>query len=241
MSAEFFLIVAVVFVVGSLWVWLNIILFAKKKPLLDGTRSGERAGERGADLAPPTAGAQDVAFQAMAPAVAPTSAVATPVSASASATTKPLEEVEVVTESVRKPNVFARRSYPYRLNETVPTFESELWKTCFYRLTEEEQVLGWVAFAGETVGASDRDYDANFLDVLRAYQRTVEKLRKEVGLSHVSETSVVAEEGKIWFFSVVDETWLALFADHSVDVHELANRLISPVRQALAASTGGGE
>jgi len=209
-SAEFLLIVAVVLVLGSVWVWLNILLFAKKLPM-DG------APERLTDSKSPE---EDVSVQGM-----------------KSAATQSSEEVHVVTEAIRKPNVFARRSYPFRLNETVPTFESELWKNCFYRLTEEEQVLGWVAFAGETVGASDRDYDSNFLDVLRAYQRTVEKLRKEVGLSHVSETSVVAEEGKIWFFAVVDETWLALFADRSADVHELANRLIAPVRKELAAST----
>lgn len=219
MSGEFFLIVAVVLVLGVVWIWINVLLFGKR------TTNGKHTSEARGDHP------QSVAIDASSSTVPGLDHDSDRAVAGDRESDGELHVM--VSDPPLKSNLFARRAYPFRLNETVPVFDHEVWRSCFYRLTEDQEVLGWVAFAGEIVGASDRDYDTSFVDVLRSYQRTVEKLRKEVGLTHVSETSVVAEEGKIWFFAVVEDTWIALFTDNSVDVHELAQRLIGPVRAEL--------
>jgi len=144
---------------------------------------------------------------------------------------KPVSPVlEVVAKNDPNRKMFERPAYPFRLQDAqVPIFNDPAWKQSFYRLTEDEKVLGWIAFHNDTLGAADRDYDLSFLEVLRNYRRSVERLRKEVGLSHVVETSVVADEGKVWFFTAVEETWFALFVDKDVDMNELSKRLLGPV------------
>ncbi|WP_035462070.1 hypothetical protein [Alicyclobacillus macrosporangiidus] len=128
--------------------------------------------------------------------------------------------------------VFEHPKRPFVLNGvSVPAFTSGPWMECFTRLTEDARVLGWVAFQGETLGAADREYDPGFLDVLRTYRRTVERVRKEVGLSHVVETSITGDEGKVWFLTGLDDTWFALFVERETDVDELSRRLLSTVTE----------
>lgn len=248
MSGEFFLVVAVVLVLGSVWIWINVLLFGKRNSKGERTSSSaalpeassSKANEQPSELAS-SDGTRDVSPTSDA-SFAPAKGMEISPEGRSTGTLGDGNEsdrdlsVVVSGEPIHSATsrVFARPAYPFRINETIPAFDDEVWRACFYRLTEDREVLGWVAFAGEIVGASDRDYDNAFIDVLRSYQHTVEKLRKEVGLTHVSETSIVADEGKIWFFAVVDDTWIALFADHDADIHEIANRLIGPVRVQLS-------
>ena len=109
------------------------------------------------------------------------------------------------------------------------------WQTAFKRLSDDERVLGWVAFHDERVGASDRSYDQDFLEALRQHRRATEKLRRHVGLSQVTETAVVGEEGKVWFLTVMDDAWFALFIDKDVDGVRLANELLDPVQTVLVS------
>src|SRR5579875_3457597 len=128
-------------------------------------------------------------------------------------------------------NVFTKPIHPFRLNETnVPQFHSNDWHQMFYRLMEEPSVLGWIAFQDDKVGASDRDYENSFLDVLRTYRKTVKKLQKEIGLSQILETSVVGAEGKVCFLCTVDDIWIALFVERDLDVAELVEHLFETVR-----------
>lgn len=131
--------------------------------------------------------------------------------------------------------VFDRTRLPFRLADTVvPQFAEERWKRLFYRLTEDRRVLGWIAFRAGAAGASDRDYEPSFLDVLQAYWTVVDKVRDEVGLSTVRETSIVGREGKGWFLAADDGVSLALFVDLDVDIRELADRYLEPVREQSA-------
>ncbi|MCL6549035.1 MAG: hypothetical protein K6T30_09010 [Alicyclobacillus sp.] len=135
----------------------------------------------------------------------------------------------------RKPRVFDRPELPFRLDGTsVPVFAEEPWLRAFRRLTQDERVLGWVAFHGEIAGAADRDYDARFLDVLRGYRLAVERLRREVGLSAVAESHVVGHDGKVWMVHPADDVWLALFVDHAADPHLLTDLL--PRESGVAGS-----
>lgn len=118
--------------------------------------------------------------------------------------------------------VFDRNPLPYFLHgASVPEFDSHEWHEVFMRLSEDPNVMGWVAFHEDTAGASDREYEFGFMDVLRSYRRSVASLQREVGLSQVLETSVVGEEGKIWFLTGSQEHWFALFVDRKADVHEI--------------------
>jgi hypothetical protein len=137
--------------------------------------------------------------------------------------------VEVIApESSRGPKVFERQTHPFRLYGGVSSaFTEERWLRCFYRLTEDAGVLGWIAFHEDMVGASDREYDQKFVDALKTYRQSLEALQKEVGISHIHETSIVGEEGKMWFLSAVDDVWLALFVERSLDVAQLSNRLLN--------------
>jgi hypothetical protein len=137
--------------------------------------------------------------------------------------------VEVIAPEPHKGSkVFEREPYPFRLyGTTVSAFAEERWLRCFHRLTEDEGVLGWIAFHEDTVGASDREYDQKFVDSLMTYRKTLEEIQKEVGFSHILETSIVGEEGKMWFLSAVDDVWLALFVERTVDVEQLSQRLLT--------------
>lgn len=124
--------------------------------------------------------------------------------------------------------VFDRNPLPYFLHgASVPEFDSSEWHDVFVRLSGDPNVMGWIAFHNDTAGASDREYEHNFLEVLRTYKRSVSSLQREVGLSHVLETSVVGEEGKIWFLTGNQDHWFALFVDRKADVHEIAHPFMS--------------
>lgn len=134
--------------------------------------------------------------------------------------------------------VFERRALPFVLSRSsVPLFEGEAWLKCFYQLMEDPGVVGWMAFHDEILGASDRIYEDGFVDALRGYRRTVSKLQKEVGLSHVVETSIVGEEGMVWFLTGREDSWFALFLDRDVDVHRLVHQLLADVLGAHSEQT----
>ncbi|QQE77384.1 hypothetical protein [Alicyclobacillus sp. SO9] len=123
--------------------------------------------------------------------------------------------------------IFAQRRQPYYLNEVnVPDFTRQDWVQSFLYLTNHDGVLGWIAFSQETVGAADRKYDEDFLDALRSYRISTDRLQKQVGLSRVVETSIVGDEGKVWLLTVVDEIWFALFVDRDVDSWALTRDLL---------------
>jgi hypothetical protein len=138
-----------------------------------------------------------------------------------------------MTEPPKATTVFGRKNRPFSLNETAaPLFGREPWLTCFYKLCEDPLVLGWIAFYDDVVGASDHDYDSAFVETLRAYKQSVEQLRQQVGLTQIVETAVVGEEGKVWFLTPVEDTWMALFVDREADIEALSERLLAAVRPA---------
>ena len=152
-------------------------------------------------------------------------------------------DVEVLSAHDNEPThgsgkVFERRALPFVLSRSsVPLFEGEAWLKCFYQLMEDPGVVGWMAFHDEILGASDRIYEDGFVDALRGYRRTVSKLQKEVGLSHVVETSIVGEEGMVWFLTGREDSWFALFLDRDVDVHRLVHQLLADVLGAHSEQT----
>ncbi len=145
--------------------------------------------------------------------------------------------VEVVHDEPQKQkSVFERPLHPFKLFEhQVPAFAEDKWQNVFLQLTEDDLVLGWIAFSGESVGACDREYDQPFLEVLRSYRRTVEKLRREVGMASIHETSIVGDEGQVWMITAVDDAWLALFMDRQTDAASVTARMLDAVRQGSDA------
>jgi len=237
-SGSLLLVTALVLVLVSIWIWMNVLLVRKRA---SSKQSSPAPDARQATSTTASESPAPSTFPAIAAASAsnqtPPADVGTqqspalePTARDSSASHASIEIVGDERPSGSTP--FSRPMYPFRLNETsVPAFAEEMWRHCFHRLTEESHVLGWIAFQGEVVGASDRAYESTFLEVLRNYRRTVEKLRKEMGLSHVHETSIVGDEGKVWFLAAVDDAWLALFVDRDVDIQELSDRLLSPIRE----------
>ncbi len=142
--------------------------------------------------------------------------------------------VEVpATDSVAKQQqgVFQQRDQAYVLHAVnVPLFTETNWQTVFKRLTDDERILGWVAFHDDRVGASDRSYEQEFIEALRHHRRATERLRRQVGLSQVTEAAVVGEEGKVWFLTVMDGAWFALFVEREIDGVQLAAELFAPVQ-----------
>ncbi|RIV28589.1 hypothetical protein D2Q93_02210 [Alicyclobacillaceae bacterium I2511] len=134
--------------------------------------------------------------------------------------------------------VFKRNVLPFILSQpAVPLFEGESWLECFYRLTGNSDVVGWMVFQDEVLGASDQVYEDEFVDVLRDYRRSVTKLQKEVGLSHVIETSIVGVQGMIWFLTGREESWFALFLDANVEGSQLAHQLLADVLELSSVPT----
>ncbi|MCL6515946.1 hypothetical protein [Alicyclobacillus sp.] len=252
MPATLLVVIALALIVLSAWVWMNILLVRRHRERRAEAGDGaERAAERGKsepDTALDAAGrpgvpskGRTVAREGTFP--APDAASAPPVPSEDAAVPRPAEagetrtrrpDVEIVEagDASARRRVFDAPKWPFVLNGvSVPAFTTNPWLECFERLTEDARVLGWIAFQGETMGASDREYDPAFLDVLRTYRRTVERVRKEVGLSQVVETTITGEEGKVWFLTGVDDTWFALFVERSTDVGELSRRLLAAVTE----------
>ncbi|MCL6599638.1 MAG: hypothetical protein K6T81_12990 [Alicyclobacillus macrosporangiidus] len=244
-------VVALALIVLSAWVWMNVWLVrrARERRAADPSAGSTEAREAGAggsaeqrrpeareDRSPVRAIRNQGAVD-RGPAPAPDAASA-PLSQAADAEgagwdTRPTP-VEILQdgEGDTRRRVFEHPKRPFVLNGvSVPAFTSGPWMECFTRLTEDARVLGWVAFQGETLGAADREYEPDFLDVLRTYRRTVERVRKEVGLSHVVETSITGDEGKVWFLTGIDDTWFALFVERETNVDELSRRLLAAVTE----------
>lgn len=230
-------IIALALVLVCLWIWMNILLTRPRR----GEQAERRPLPREAGQGPAEARSK-TAEQSDQPAVAQASHAeggqaldSGPAQEGSEAhPVRQPRDLEVLAEKPerRVPRIFDRDGQrPFQLNPVAaPQFEDQAWLECFYQLSEEAAVLGWIAFHNDSVGASDRVYDDEFVDVLRSYQRTVEKLRRQVGLSTVMETSITGEEGKVWFLAPVEDTWLALFVDKTADVERLMAQLLAPVR-----------
>lgn len=142
--------------------------------------------------------------------------------------------VEVLTNSSGAPRIFEKPKLKYQLMAAdVPDFANATWRECFERLTDDIGVVGWIAFQDRALGASDRQYDEEFVDVLADYRQTLERLRNEVGLSKIQEASIVGEEGKMWFITAVDDVWFALFVERTTDIEELSHRLFDSLQLKL--------
>lgn len=231
--------------VGFLWIAgivvavLIIVLLWVNVSMLNKLRVEERSasGQGGAVQQPspaeaPSQGGSGKAAELRSEAAA--ASVATTTDASATVERKPSVTasmaVEVVHDAPGRKSVFARPEHPFCLNEVqVPEFTADVWRDCFYKLAKEPQILGWIAFSGEAVGASDREYEGSFLESLRAYRRMVVRVQKEIGLNEITETSIVGDEGKVWFLTVVDDAWLALFMERTANI----DHLLSDVLPAL--------
>jgi hypothetical protein len=111
--------------------------------------------------------------------------------------------------------------YPSR----VEALADERWRAVFEWLSDAREVLGWIAFEGDTVGAADRNYDESLLDVLREHRRSVARVQREVGLSAVREWLIVGPEGTVGVLAAPNEVWLAVFLDQDADVQALGARL----------------
>lgn len=226
-------IVALALLLVCLWIWMNVMLTRPKKQA-PGAADTDIVSKGDTDESTsPRADATAIATAASAVAGAP-AAQAAMNDALDRAQDDGARDLEVVAQGSGRHGrkVFDQtQEHPFRINVfAAPLFESQSWVECFYKLNEEPSVLGWIAFQENSVGASDRDYDDDFVDVLRAYKRSVEKLRHQVGLSTVLETSVIGEEGKVWFLTPVEDTWLALFVDKEADIEQLSTCLLGPVR-----------
>ena len=142
----------------------------------------------------------------------------------------PEMNVEVM-DGLSPKSVFRRAEHPFVLSEaSVPALSEPTWQRMFYALTENRHVLGWIAFEGDKVGAADHEYEMSFIDVLRGYRRMVGKLQKEIGLSAVTETSIVGDEGRVWVLTVYEDSWIALFVDEEVDVAEITAAYLPQLR-----------
>jgi hypothetical protein len=203
--------IALGLVVLILLIWINVLMFRKRSRAKKGRVEG-----------------QDVVVTKVEPKAEPPQ--------ESKNSENPLgETLEVVQDHrpgmARK--VFERPDFPFVLKTTsVPAFRQDDWIQCFRELTHDRRVLGWMAFAGDSLGASDREYEQGFVEVLRAYWRTAEKLRREVGMSQIRQTSIVADEGNVWFLTTREDTWFALFVDGNTDVKDIANQLEGVVGEA---------
>jgi len=228
-------LIAVVLILLCALVWLNILMVRRQRVKM--TESEQSRPEEATEFERDALGSSNNAhlhapkLDGSAPTLMRRSAASTGSDAvsSESVPAQPEPAVEVIRSgrglSSNNHKMFQRSSRPYVLhNATVPAFESDSWHECFMRLSGDADVMGWIGFEDDAVGACDRDYDTAFLEVLRGYRRSVEKLQREVGLSQVLETSVVGREGKIWFIAGVQDVWFALFVDRDADVHTIAQQ-----------------
>ncbi len=144
-----------------------------------------------------------------------------------------VSDVEVLSQTGSgSKSVFRRENAPFRLyTHRVPMFATDTWQRVFTRLTEEPWILGWIAFQDKRVGAADSDYEESLIAALCEYWQMANRLRLEVGLSSFMETSIQAEEGKVWLITAVDDAWLALFVDADADPRELTHTLLDDVHQ----------
>ncbi len=140
----------------------------------------------------------------------------------------PVHNPEVyILERPEKRTAFNWKQIPFYIRNTPDSpFLSAEWMTALQKLSQDPNILGWIAFHGNTVGASDHRYDDELTEVLKSYRSMLERLRKEVGLTQVLESSIVGAEGKIWMFSGGDDIWFALFFDNAVNAHEIVEELL---------------
>lgn len=111
----------------------------------------------------------------------------------------------------------------YRGRATV--LAEDRWRPLFEWLCDAPEVLGWMAFEGDQLAAGDRSYDDGLVSVLREHRRSVERVRREVGLTDVREWVIVGSEGTVGVVAAPEDIWLAVFVEPDTDVNELGSRL----------------
>ncbi|GMA52088.1 hypothetical protein GCM10025857_34450 [Alicyclobacillus contaminans] len=210
---------AVIIILIVAWVAINVKLLRQMRQ--DHAAEALRHTSEGAEPAPdagmpPHPSAADVSVEAVAEASASSEKVHSDAVSSSP---------EVYVDARETVFGSARPSFYLRQGADHP-FHLPAWQSVMERLQESQGVLGWVAFHQGQVGASDHRYDSDLTDALRAHRETMERLRSEVGLSQVTESSMVGEEGKVWFFTGHDDVWFALFLEKSADVRTLMQDLL---------------
>ncbi len=127
------------------------------------------------------------------------------------------------TEGLMQSNLF-QEIWPFFVNEELaPEFSSEKWRSLFNQLTAEKDILGWIAFKDENQVASDRIYDAKFLNVMGSHYSAMSDIQKEIGLTNVHEMFIRGNEGNVWFIYVDDKVWFALFSSEDTNVSYYVN------------------
>jgi hypothetical protein len=236
-----------------IWLWLNVMLIrrmrtkkAQATPVTDlaaDTREVSTSEPRGrvsgtvTDIAPGPDEADAVVGQALQDARSPRAEMVpgnAPDTVSDADDTFHSPEVSIQ-ETPEGRSVFNSKQVPFYVRNTPDSpFLSGAWMTALQKLSQDSNILGWIAFHGNTVGASDHRYDDALTEVLKSYRSMLERLRQEVGLTQVLETSIVGVEGKIWILSARDDVWLSLFLDHTVNAQEVVKELLPP---ELSATT----
>jgi hypothetical protein len=227
-------------VVISLWMWMNVVLVRKMQVDEASTNLAETG--RSTDIAnnPSIESPRQDAQPEQ-----PPSAESTTVDSKDFAAA-PEEEGEAKSDSVPpepdvrdpevwsdegldKRKVFGRSGMPFYIRNGVDSpFADPQWTRVFHMLKRDPRVLGWIAFHEDCMSAADHEYDDELVRVLVNYRASLENLRKEVGLSKVTEASLVGDEGKMWFVAGGQDTWFALFLDGAVEVDDILEPLLKP-------------
>ncbi len=95
------------------------------------------------------------------------------------------------------------------------------WIAAFNRLSDDQRILGWVAFHHGVLAAADHAYDPAFVASLATYYQATEKLCDKMGTLHAVRFHVDAQEGVMSFVPAQDDMWLMLFASAHTDVEQL--------------------
>ncbi|WDL95983.1 hypothetical protein [Alicyclobacillus sp. ALC3] len=97
----------------------------------------------------------------------------------------------------------------------------DAWIAAFNRLSDDQRILGWVAFHHGVLAAADHAYDPAFVASLATYYQATEKLCDKMGTLHAVRFHVDAQEGVMSFLPAHDDMWLMLFASAHTDVEQL--------------------
>lgn len=233
----FVVFISVAIILMMLLTWMNVALVRRgkhaEKKLIETALSGDpmAAGDQTADdIATESAANVDYMVTASdkeARGKAPSPEVP-PEEAGPATTATP--EAEVFDPTVdHKRTVFGQNGVPfYFQNSPESPFRSVDWTRIFHALTTDAKVLGWAAFQDVEMYAADHEYDEDLIGVLQSYRETLQRLRKEVGLTNVTEASIVGDEGKMWVIAGDNHLWFALFLDKSVDVNQVLEPLLGP-------------
>ena len=141
-------------------------------------------------------------------------------------------ELEVVTVPAKTASidVFKRARIPFLLNRSAAPISPMPagWRVFGVCRKSQPSLAGFVFTRIARVLRTNL-MKKEFLDSLCAYRGSMEELRQQLGLSDVSEATMIGAEGKVWFITPFDDVWLALFVDRGLDVHASVDHLLAPL------------